>query len=229
MAVLGAHGAPARERPGAIGPPGATEPGSGAEPRSARLRGAFPLTDTESTLDLLERARAGDRQAMDRLFARYLPILRRWATGRIPPGKRDLADTHDLVQETLIQTFKKIETFEYRGEGALLAYLHQVLVNRIREEYRKTSRRPDRTSIDESHVDRSPSPLEEAIGQQALETYERAMERLRPEEREAIVNRVEMGLSYEQLAVALGKPTADAARKAAQRALMRLAEEMDRG
>jgi len=187
------------------------------------------LSETESTLDLLERARAGDRQAMDRLFARYLPILRRWATGRIPPGKRDLADTHDLVQETLIQTFKKIETFEYRGEGALLAYLHQVLVNRIREEYRKTTRRPDRTTIDESHVDQSPSPLEEAIGQQALETYERAMERLRPEEREAIVNRVEMGLSYEQLAVALGKPTADAARKAAQRALMRLAEEMDRG
>jgi RNA polymerase sigma-70 factor (ECF subfamily) len=83
--------------------------------------------------------------------------------------------------------------------------------------------------LDEGHVDPSPSPLEEAIGQQALDKYERALERLRPGEREAIIARAELGLSYEELAVALGKPTADAARKAAQRALIRLAEEMDRG
>ena len=75
----------------------------------------------------------------------------------------------------------------------------------------------------------SPSPLEEAIGQQALDNYERALERLRPDERETIIARVEMGLSYEELAAVLGKPTADAARKAAQRAVIRLAQEMDRG
>jgi RNA polymerase sigma-70 factor (ECF subfamily) len=66
------------------------------------------VTDPESTLDLLERARSGDRQAMDLLFARYVPLLRRWATGRLPRWARDLADTHDLVQETLLQTFRKI-------------------------------------------------------------------------------------------------------------------------
>ena len=187
------------------------------------------MTDAESTLDLLQRARSGDRQALDQLFARYVPLLQRWATGRLPRWARDVADTHDLVQETLLQTFKKIDTFEYRGEGALQAYLRQVLVNRIREEFRKTARRPDGTALDEGQVDPSPSPLEEAIGQQALDSYERALERLRPEEREAIVARVEMGLSYEELAAALGKPTADAARQAARRALIRLAEEMDRG
>ena len=53
-----------------------------------------------------------------------------------------------------------------------------------------------------------------------------ALERLRPEEREAIVARVEMGYSYDELAQVLGKPTPDAARKAAQRALVRLADEM---
>jgi DNA-directed RNA polymerase specialized sigma24 family protein len=55
------------------------------------------------------------------------------------------------------------------------------------------------------------------------------LERLRPDERETIIARIEMGLSYEELAAVLGKPTADAARKAAQRAVIRLAEEMDRG
>ena len=183
------------------------------------------LGDPESTLDLLQRARAGDRQALDLLFARYVPLLRRWASGRLPQWARDMADTHDLVQETLLQTFRKIETFEYRGEGALQAYLRQVLVNRIREELRKTARRPDGTDLDDEHMDPSPSPLESAIGQQALENYERALERLRPEERELIIARVEMGLSFEELAAAMGKPTADAARKAARRAVIRLAEE----
>jgi DNA-directed RNA polymerase specialized sigma24 family protein len=73
------------------------------------------------------------------------------------------------------------------------------------------------------------SPLEEAIGREAVERYERALQRLRPEEREAIIARVEMGYRYEELAEMLGKPTADAARKTAQRALVRLAEEMKRG
>jgi RNA polymerase sigma-70 factor, ECF subfamily len=191
--------------------------------------GRMSLADPESTVELLQRARDGDQQALNALFARYLPLLRRWATGRLPQWARDMADTHDLVQETLLQTFKKIDTFEYRGEGALQAYLRQVLVNRIRQEFRKTARRPDGTDLDEEHADPSPSPLEEAIGQQALDTYERALERLRSDERETIIARVEIGLSYEELAAVLGKPTADAARKAAQRAVIRLAQEMDRG
>ena len=49
------------------------------------------------------------------------------------------------------------------------------------------------------------------------------------EDREAIIARVELGLSYEEMAEALNKPTPDAARKAAQRALVRLAEEMGIG
>ena len=60
------------------------------------------LADTESSLALLERARAGDRQALETLTARYLPRLRRWASGRLPRWARDLADTEDLVQETVL-------------------------------------------------------------------------------------------------------------------------------
>jgi DNA-directed RNA polymerase specialized sigma24 family protein len=38
-----------------------------------------------------------------------------------------------------------------------------------------------------------------------------------------------MGFTYEEMAEALDKPTPDAARKAARRALVRLAKEMKRG
>ena len=62
----------------------------------------------------------------------------------------------------------------------------------------------------------------------ALAAYEEALRRLKPEDREAVIGRVELGLTYGELALALEKPTADAARKAAQRALVRLAREMDR-
>jgi RNA polymerase sigma-70 factor (ECF subfamily) len=140
-----------------------------------------------------------------------------------------LADTDDLVQDTLVQTFRRIEGFEPRRVGALQAYLRQAILNRLRDEIRRKGRQPQTTPLDDLAEDPAKSPLEHAIGHEAVERYEQALERLRPEEREAIIARVELGYSYEELADALGKPTADAARKAAQRALVRLAEEMKRG
>lgn len=185
--------------------------------------------DVESTFNLIERARAGDSEALDRLFARHQKPLQRWASGRLPKWARDISDTEDLVQETLLQTFKRIEGFEPRRVGALQAYLRQAVLNRIREEFRRKGRRPDATDLDDIPVDGDQSPLEQAIGREAVDRYEQALARLKTEEREAIIARVEMGYTYEELAEALGKPTPDAARKTAQRALVRLAEEMKRG
>ncbi len=182
----------------------------------------------EATIHLLDRARSGDDEALERLFARYLKPLRRWAAGRLPKFARDVADTQDLVQETLLQTFRKLEGFEFRGEGALQAYLRQALMNRIRDELRRFDRRGPREMLDSAEPDAAPSPLEQAIGRQRTERYERALSRLRPEDREALIARLELGCSYEEMASALGKPTADAARKAAQRALVRLVAEMKR-
>ena len=182
----------------------------------------------ESTFRLIERVRAGDQAALEVLFARYVAPLRRWASGRLPRRARDAADTQDLVQETLLQTFKKIEGFEPRREGAFQAYLRQALMNRIRDELRRYRRRGAPEALDSQAIDDSPSPVEHAIGREAVERYERALASLRAEDREAIVARVEMDCSYEQLAEMLGKPTAEAARKAAQRALIRLAAEMKR-
>lgn len=182
----------------------------------------------DATIHLLERARAGDEAALEKLFARYLKPLRRWASGRLPKWARDMADTQDLVQETLLQTFKRIEGFEARGEGALQAYLRQALMNRIRDELRRFDRRGAPAALDTQAPDRGPSPLEAAIGQQATERYERALARLRDGDREAIIARVELGCSYEEMAAALGKPSPEAARKAAQRAVVRLVAEMQR-
>jgi RNA polymerase sigma-70 factor, ECF subfamily len=184
-------------------------------------------SEVESTLRLIERARAGDPEAVDRLFARYLKPLTRWATGRLPKWAREVTDTDDLVQDTLLRTFKRIGEFEPRGVGSLQAYLRQAVLNGVREELRRKGRQPEATDLDGLEADSHLSPLEQAIGAEAVGRYERALERLKPVEREAVIGRVEMGYSYEELAEVLGKPSADAARKAAQRALVRLVEEMD--
>ena len=200
------------------------DPAAGARFRPDGSR----VVELETTFQLIERARAGDQEALERLFSRYLKPLQRWASGRLPKWARDLADTDDLVQDTLAQTFKRIEHFEPRRVGALQAYMRQAVLNRILNELRRKGRQPPITDLEGIEVESGDSPLEEAIGREAVARYEGALQRLTAEEREAIIARVEMGSSYEELAETLGKPTPDAARKTAHRALVRLAEEMKR-
>ncbi|MGH9385533.1 MAG: RNA polymerase sigma factor [Vicinamibacterales bacterium] len=184
---------------------------------------------SDTTYRLLERAKSGDADALNELFARHIPTLRRWATGRLPQWTRDITDTQDLVQETVLQVFKRVEAFEPRGAGALQAYLRQAVTNRIRNELRNKGRKPAFEMLDEEAPGDGTSPLDAAIRQQQLDRYDAALSRLSEQERALIVARVDMGLTYEEMAHELGKPSWNAARMATARALLRLAEELRRG
>jgi RNA polymerase sigma factor (sigma-70 family) len=179
----------------------------------------------ESTIALLNRYRSGDADALNTLYARYLAPLRRWARGRLPQWARDLGDTEDLVQDTLIQALGRMESFEPRGDGALGGYLRQAINNRIIDTVRR--RRPSLAPELPSEIAAiEPSPLEQLIGRQALDRYDAALADLKPEEREAIIGRLEFGMSYAELAAALGKSSPDAARMAVTRALLKVVEQM---
>ena len=182
--------------------------------------------DPETTVELINRVKAGDAAASERLVARCIPPLRRWARGRLPSYARDMLDTEDLVQEAVIAALGRIQGFEARREGALQAYLRQALANRIKDVIRYKRRRPLQTELPEDARDQGESPLEQVIGLENTERYEAAMLRLRDTDREAIIARVELRYSYQELAVALGKPSADAARVAVARAVYRLAREI---
>jgi RNA polymerase sigma factor (sigma-70 family) len=185
--------------------------------------------DPTSSFELLKQARAGNGQALETLLARYLPRLRRWASGRLPHGARDLVDTEDIVQETLIRALRHIDTFEYRREGALQAYLRQAVHNRITDQARRIARRPRGDELTSGVADLGPSPLEQSIGNEALERYERALQRLTQDDREAVILRVELGCQYSEVAQALQKPSVGAARMAIIRAIARLGREMTHG
>jgi RNA polymerase sigma-70 factor (ECF subfamily) len=186
-----------------------------------------PPTALTGTIDLLERFKQGDERAVELLVERSLPPLKRWARGRLPPWARNLAETQDLVQDAVIRALPRLKTFEAAHPGALQAYLRQAITNHIRDEIRKIKARPALTELPDGQPDLRPSPLEEAIGREGVERYEAALARLRPIDREAIVARLELQQSYEEVAIALGKPSADAARMAVTRAMKNLIKTMD--
>ena len=182
--------------------------------------------DPESSFELIQRAQAGDSSALERLLERYRPRLRRWASGRLPRSARDMTDTDDLVQEALIGTFRNFRAFEHRGEWALQAYLRRAVTNRIRDELRRVRTRPQRQELPEDVAGTDVSPLESAIGHEAFQRYEAALEMLGEAEREGVIARVELGSSYEEIATLLDKPSSDAARMTVARSLAKLAKLM---
>ncbi len=200
--------------------PGLPESGTAPAPQDPRLL---------ATIDLLRLSKAGDDRARDELLGRYLPRLRRWASGRLPMYARSLLDTSDLVQDTLLRVLQGLDRIEERGPGGFQAYVRQAVLNRIRDEVRWAARRPGPDEVPESLADATPSPLENAIGADVLERYERGIAGLSAEDRELLLLRIELDFDYAEIATMTGRPSRDAARMAVQRALAKLAEAMGHG
>ena len=159
---------------------------------------------------LVERAQAGDTRALSALFKRQ---------------------GDQLVQETLLQTFRRIDRFENRGRGALQSYLRQAVTNRICDEVRKVKRRP-LDSLDDADALELPAhdPMPDQLTLDAEEErkYKAALALLTEEERILVVGRIELDYNYDQLALVANRATSGAARMAARRAILRLAEKMSR-
>lgn len=194
-----------------------------SEAGDAGPRDGAPL---ETTFELLDLARAGDDGARERLYSRFLPVLQRWAHQQLPRGARDLTETDDLVQITLLRALRHVDRFESRGEGAFLGYLRHILLNAARDEARRVSRHGTREDVDHELADPGQSVVEQVLGRETIERYERGLGRLPEEQREAVILRLEMDYSHAEIAAALGRSSADAARMLVARALVALAEAM---
>jgi RNA polymerase sigma factor (sigma-70 family) len=174
-------------------------------------------------------AQAGDRDALERLYARYLPRLRRWARGRLPARSRGALDTEDLVQDVLMRTLHRVADFRPESGGFFQAYTRQALLHAIQDQARRAKEHVPASVALEHEAAPGLSPLEETIGRDALARYERGLAKLEPEERELVACRLELRMSWEEIALELEKPSADAARMATKRAIAKLAQEMGDG
>lgn len=181
--------------------------------------------------ELLLRVSSGDDGALDQLLARYLPRLHRWARRRVPPWARSAADTADFVQDAVLRTLGHLPAFRPEHPGALFGYLRRALTNRMRDQFRHAARHPAPAGLDGGarHVaDGGASPLDAAVRAEDRARYRAALGRLRTADRQAVVASIEYGYTYAQIALVLDKPSAEAARVAVRRALLKLGEEMAR-
>jgi RNA polymerase sigma-70 factor (ECF subfamily) len=180
----------------------------------------------QSTATLIDRLRHGQQAAREELFRRCLPLLRRFARGRLPQSRRDLSQTDDLVQITLLRALNNLERFDNRGRGAFFAYLRTIMVNAVREEIRNHSRKPAMTADLDAASAAGDSAVAHAIGVETLDAFEAALPRLDEMQRHAVILRVEFDLSFAEIALELDLPSADAARMQVTRGLRRIAELM---
>ena len=178
----------------------------------------------ESTVALIRRIRAGDADARERLLRRFLPLLQRWAHGRLPRHVRDMQETDDLVQVTLVKALGQLDHFESSGPGAFLAYLRQALLNQVRDEIRRHARRPEHSEIDaEINDPDAPALIEQIVGAERVRAYEQALATLPKRQQGLIVMRVEFGMSYPEIAAEV-ESTPDAVRVMVARAIVQLSK-----
>jgi RNA polymerase sigma factor (sigma-70 family) len=190
--------------------------------KSALMPDEFTLLSDEPTVELIIRARTGDQTAVEAILQRCLPSLKRWAHGRLPAAARGHLDTGDLVQDAAMNAIARLDSFEPRHVGAMQAYLRQSVMNRIRDEIRRFTRRPTTVELPDDFASEEPSPLEQAIHEQAYARYREAINALKPKERELVIARVEAQWTAPEIAEHFGFNTVDGARMAVNRAMQRL-------
>ena len=98
-------------------------------PEKKRSDDPLPPRAPDSSTQLAGLAMAGDRDALERLCARYLPRVRGWARGLLPSRARGMWDTSDLASEALARTARRIAAFD-RSRGTFRVFLRMILRRR---------------------------------------------------------------------------------------------------
>ena len=154
--------------------------------------------------ELIARLRRGDLDALGELYRELGPVMVSLARSLL----RDRAEADDVVADTLIRVHDKASGF--RGERGLRTWVLRIVANRCRDLLRR--RRFDAGEPEDhdplAHAGLRVEPMEEwdhAIDQQkALAALERAIAKLPPEQREAVILRDRLGMSQEEVAETLG-------------------------
>ena len=147
--------------------------------------------------DALARFLDGDERAFEELVIRYEAKLRNIAFGVL----RDRAVAEDVAQETFLTAYRKADSF--RAEGSVRSWLFRIAVRRALDELRRRGRKaevPLEVLHDGRRVDEPHKQLD------AGWDLERALERLTPEHRAALILKEVEGLSYQEIAESLGWP-----------------------
>jgi len=147
----------------------------------------------------LARARAGDREAFDVVAASVVDRL--YSIARLIVRDADLAE--DAVQEALVRCWRDLPTL--RDDTRFDAWIRRLLMNAITDEFRRAGRR--RTAVSLLRLEPAPDPADDVATREQLA---RGFQRLTLDHRKALVLRLYVGLSPEEIATTLGIPVGTA-------------------
>ena len=167
---------------------------------------------TEREVDqlLVDRIQHGDKKAFELLVSKYQRKLMRLVSRLV----RDQAEAEDVVQEAFIKAYRALPQF--RGDSAFYTWLYRIGINTAKNYLVTQGRRaPTSTEADEEEAETFDdgeqlrdinTPESMLATKQIAETVNFAMEALPEELRIAITLREIEGLSYDEIAVAMGCP-----------------------
>lgn len=181
------------------------------------------------TRELLARLRAGDAGAGDDLYQRHHDAMLLAVRARLGARLRGFLESEDVLQSAALEAFQSLPGFESRGAGSLGRWLHQIVVNKIRDQadrFQAVKRDAGVARGDSalgSVAAHDPEPAR--YHDERYEKLERAIALLPDDMRDMIVLRRFEGLSSREAAARVGCSDA-AARQVYSRALARLALHM---
>jgi len=192
------------------------------------------VKEPAETRCLLRKVRAGDREAVEELFTRHRPYLRRLVEVRLDPQLRPRVDASDVVQEAQLEAARRLECYLQGPALPFRLWLRQLAYERLlmlRRFHLGAARRslgrevalPDRSAqlLGRQLLAAGSTPSQRLDRQELPRRVHRAVAKLPAIDREVLVMRTFEELSYDEVAAILGVDPATA-RKRHGRALLRL-------
>lgn len=145
---------------------------------------------------LMERYAKGDGKAFDQLYTRHRGALYRYFRRQV----RDEVTANDLYQgawEKIIRARRK-----YRSSSPFTAWMFRIAHNHLVDHYRQTKPMAD-IEMD-SLSDHNPGPAHHAIEGQQRDHLRESIAALSPEQKDALLLKLETGLKMEEIARVTG-------------------------
>jgi RNA polymerase sigma-70 factor, ECF subfamily len=153
--------------------------------------------DEHRDLDLIARWKSGDETAATELVDRHSSALARFA---VASGERN--DVEELVQDTFVRAFGSIDGF--RGDSTFRTWLFTIERRLLLDRRRAEKRRRDRTELQEDDAATEYDALDSVVADETRARLAGAVKRLSPTQREVFTLRIAEGLSYKEIAAAVG-------------------------